>query len=751
MVRQRTSATSEVEQAGQAEQKGQVAEATQPRTQTGADAPTNDSIYFNRELSWLEFNSRVLDESLGDRHPLLERIKFLAIFHSNLDEFFMVRISGILRQYQAGVADRSPDGMTPADELLTLRSRTLAALEQATTHWQQTLCPALAQHGIQVLEYRDLNREQRRYLKDYFDREIFPVCTPLAVDPGHPFPHISNLSLNLAVNLEDPDGGQHFARVKVPLGVISRLLVLPPGLSEPTNDGQTGPIRLIWLEQVLAAHLSSLFPSMEIVEAHPFRVTRDADVTIQELEADDLLETIEESINRRRFGSVVALFVNPTMPANIRSLLIENLEVTAAELYVVEGALGLSDLMEVYKQDRAALKDPSLNPLTPPDLRGGNIFDAIKSKDILLHHPFDSFNPVVEFIRQAATDPQVLAIKQTLYRVGSNSPIVGALLEAAEYGKQVAVLVELKARFDEENNIEWARALEQAGVHVTYGLIGLKTHCKVALVVRKERDGIHRYLHIGSGNYNPSTSRLYTDLGLFTCNEHFGADASDLFNFLTGYSKQTYYRKFLVAPVNLRQGIRERILREIASHRQQGGGRLIFKMNALVDPALIEDLYAASAAGVQVDLIIRGICCLRPGVAGLSENIRVVSIVGRFLEHSRIYYFANGGDSEVYFGSADLMPRNLDYRVEVLVPVENAGLKGQILHDFLELYLRDNVSARLLQPDGSYLRRQPAVGEPVVDSQYELIRHPSEAERVAVELARPKSLQDRYGRVDTTN
>jgi polyphosphate kinase len=531
--------------------------------------------------------------------------------------------------------------------------------------------------------------------------------------------------------------------------------VLPRFDVVPGHDGQEGrggPVVYVWLEQVLAANLGALFPQMQLLEVHPFRVIRDADIEIQELEAADLLQTVERSLARRRFGSAVALFLNPGMPDHLRALLAENLELDETDIYTVAGPLGLSDLFELYRLDRPDLKDPPFTPRIPTTLRDQpDPFYAIQQGDILLHHPFDSFTPVIDFIRAAAIDPNVLAIKQTLYRVGSASPIVEALLEAAEAGKQVAVLVELKARFDEENNIEWARALEHAGVHVTYGLIGLKTHCKIALVVRKEGDGIRRYVHLGTGNYNPVTARVYTDMGLLTCRPDLGADASELFNYLTGYSKQTTYRKLLVAPIALRSGLLVRIEREIKRHRKQGDGRLLFKMNSLVDPAFIEALYRASQAGVQVDLIVRGVCCLRPGVPGVSEHIRVHSIVGRFLEHTRLYYFRNGGQEELLMGSADLMPRNLDHRVETLFPVEDEAIRAHILNDVLELYLRDTAKTRVLLADGTYARRPPSDGS-AVDTQATLLaRVINEAEPAVTLHALPKKYRKHltiYGRVD---
>jgi polyphosphate kinase len=642
--------------------------------------------------------------------------------------------------------------MTPQEELWALRQATLPLLDRQADLFCHTLQPALAKQGVRIADYEELSLEQKRFAREYFDRMVFPVCTPLAVDPGHPFPHISNLSLNLAVELQAPNGRVHFARVKVP-NVLSRLVEIPVD-EKRGGKGRTPRYMFTWLEQVLMANLDALFPAMQIVEVHPFRVIRDADIEIQELEAYDLLETVEQSLSRRRFGSAVALFHNPGMSDHLRELLVTNLELDPIDVYEVAGPLGLSDLMELYKLDRPDLKDPVFVPRTPPVLRKEkDIFAAIRRGDILLHHPFDSFKPVVDFIRSAAEDKDVLAIKMTLYRVGRDSPIVEALLDAVQAGKQVAVLVELKARFDEENNIEWAKALEQAGVHVTYGLIGLKTHCKVALVVRKEGDGIRRYVHLGTGNYNPTTARLYTDTGLLTCSPDFGADASDLFNYLTGYSQQTRYRKLLVAPIALRAGLLALIEREIKQQREHGNGRLVFKMNSLVDPALIEALYRASQAGVKVDLLVRGICCLRPGVPNVSENIRVISIVGRFLEHSRIFYFRNNGKEDVFMGSADLMPRNLDNRVEVIFPVEDEGIKRQVISDVLESYLRDNVKARILQSDGTYVQQHPGKN-PGFDVQVALLNEATGGENGEITLQvsglpnKYRKYLSSYGRVD---
>jgi polyphosphate kinase len=677
-------------------------------------------FYLNRELSQLEFFRRVLDEAKDERNPLLERVKFLAIVGSNLDEFFMVRVAGLKQQIAAGVVELSLDGLTPAEQLAAIRKAISKLLAEARDCYQNDLLPKLAEAGIHILGYADLDRRQTVYVKKYFEQVVFPVLTPLAFDPGRPFPHISNLSLNLAVLIRDPTGKEHFARVKVP-GTLPHLVPLRRSSGGIRKDG-TAPHHhyFVWLEQVIAAHLEALFPGMEILAAHPFRVVRDADILIQELEADDLLETMEQSVRRRRFGSVVQLSVNKATPADIRDILRDNLEVERRDIYTIDGPLALSGLMGLTQIDRYDLKDPPFVPATPPALNhdpDDDMFVAIRRDAILLHHPYDSFAPVVAFLQSAARDPDVLAIKQTLYRVGRNSPVVEALLEAATNGKQVAVLVELKARFDEESNIGWAKRLEAEGVHVIYGLLGLKTHSKIALVVRKEGEGVRRYVHLATGNYNGITAQVYTDLGLFTCDEDIGADATDLFNYLTGYSAKNDYRKLLVAPINLRARMEHLIRREIEHQRQGRRGHLIFKVNAIVDRSMIKLLYQAAQAGVQVDLLVRGICCLRPGVTGLSENIRVTSIVGRFLEHSRIYYFRNGSQEEVYLGSADLMTRNLDHRVEVLFPVEDERLIRHLHDEVLVTYLADNAKARYLRADGSYECRQPSPGETAMSSQ----------------------------------
>jgi polyphosphate kinase len=684
-------------------------------------------LYINRELSWLQFNHRVLEEALDTRHPLLERVKFLSIFSSNLDEFFMIRVSGLRRQLAANVIKTPPDGMTPAEQLAAIREQLLPMLARHSECWHTDLLPKLRRADIRILGYDDLKRKQRKLLRRHFENEIFPALTPLAFDPGHPFPHISNLSVNLAVVIHDPRYGERFARLKMP-AVFPRLLRIPSeekaesyeslGLVEdPSNN-------FVWLEELIAANLDLLFPGMDIQAAYPFRITRDADPEIEEDEAADLLAAIQESVRRRHFGSAVRLEVDNAMPKRVRDILISNLGLAPYQVYTKEAPIGMADLIELTRINRPDLKDPPFQPAVPPSLTTDeNIFSVIKRQDILLYHPYDSFTPVVDLLRTAAHDPNVLAIKQTLYRVGPNSPVVAALMQARENGKQVAVLVELKARFDEENNIVWARALEQAGVHVVYGLLGLKTHAKLLLIVRRERDGITRYVHTSTGNYNDVTARLYSDIGFFTSDPAVAADVSDMFNILTGYSYKQEYRKLLVAPGRMRQEIIARIDREIEKHNQNGGGYLAFKMNSLVDQECIKALYRASQAGVEVDLQVRGICCLRPGVPGVSENINVTSIVGRFLEHPRIYYFYNGGDEELVLGSADLMPRNLDRRVEQLFPIEDTDLRESLYEHILRVHLQDNIKARRLRADGSYERVHPQDGQPELDSQQWMIEH----------------------------
>ncbi|MFN2190504.1 MAG: polyphosphate kinase 1 [Candidatus Promineifilaceae bacterium] len=656
------------------------------------------TLYINRELSTLAFNSRVLDEAYREDYPVLERVKFLAIFSGNMDEFFMVRVSGLKQQVLLGITDRPADGLTPREALVGIHEIMTKLQAEKMEYWRGHIREELAVEGIHILDYENLKNRRQKKVKEYFENEIFPVLTPLLFDPGHPFPHISNLSINLAVLVRDPStGDSHFARVKVP-STLPRLIPLNP--LDPDELLPPKVQEFVWIEQVIAANLDRLFPGMEIKEAYPFRITRNTDMEIQEEEADDLLLTIEESLRRRHFGFVVRLEVDANMPEEILEILMSNLQVGSFDVYEINGPLDLSSLWQLHHLDRPQLKYPLFQPVMPPPLRSDDsIFNILKRQDVLLHHPYDSFLPVVDFIRAAAADPDVLAIKQTLYRVGPNPPIVQALMRARENGKQVSALVELKARFDEESNIIWARALERAGVHVVYGLIGLKTHCKVSLVVRRERNGIQRYVHLSTGNYNTITARMYSDIGLMSSDPNLGADASELFNYLTGFSKQDNYRKFLVAPVNFRRHVQEFIERETEHGKE---GRIIIKINSLVDSKMIAALYRASQAGVKIDLIVRGICCLRPGIKGVSDNIRVLSIVGRFLEHSRIYYFHNRGDAALYVGSGDLMPRNIDRRVEVLFPIKEPTLRREIVENILEMYLKDNELGHVLEADGSY-------------------------------------------------
>ncbi len=679
--------------------------------------------YFNRELSWIEFNRRVLQEAQSSYHPPLERTKFLAIFATNLDEFYMIRVSGLQEQMLAEVDDVSPDGRT-ARETLDLINKALTPLLDEHTHaWEQELKPLLAGHGLCVLDYDELDEHQRGMANDYFRRTVFPVLTPLVVDVGHPFPHISNLSLSLAVVMVDAQGRQRFARVKVPPS-LPRLFQLTDCADDELAAELGVPCAhcLVWLDQVIAANIGQLFPGVEILATYAFRVTRDTDFEIQVDEADDLISTIERHVQDRRFGTVVRLEVAQNMPSDVCNILLRNLTLTNEDVRRVDGPLDLSSLHELYRQPYPELKDAPLLAHTPAALQTeASIFSQIRKGDILLHHPYDAFAPVVDFIVAAANDKNVLAIKQTLYRAGKDSPIVKALIQAALNGKQVAAIVELKARFDEENNIQWARALEDVGVHVVYGLPEIKVHCKVALVVRREGEQIRRYVHLSTGNYNATSARIYTDLGMFTCREDFGEDATDLFNYLTGFSYQTQFKRLLVAPISLRHQLAQLIEREIEQHVKSGGGHLIFKMNALVDPDLIQLLYRASQVGVKIDLIIRGICCLRPGVPNLSETVNVISIVGRFLEHSRVYWFRNGGADELYIGSADLMQRNLDRRVEAVFPILDGSLRGRIRDEVLDLALRDNVKARRLCADGSYESNVRAANDLCIDSQMELL------------------------------
>jgi polyphosphate kinase len=678
-------------------------------------------LLFNREASWLEFNRRVLEEALDKSQPLLERVKFMSIFSANLDEFFMIRVSGLKEQVDEGVTDLSLDGLTPAAQLKLINERLRPMLAEQVRYFKEELLAELSSQNIVISPYRALSDRERRMLNTYFMENVFPVLTPQAVDPSHPFPYISNLSLNLGVMIE-PSGDSNssastsasrFARVKVP-PLVPRLVPV----------GDESKVEYILLEELIAANVEVLFPGMRASELHAFRVTRDADIEIREDEANDLLQAVERELRKRRFGTAVRLEVAASMPGEMVRYLASSLRLNADDVYTIDGPLNMPDLMGLFNLEQSALKDKPFIAPVPAALRTDeSIFDVIRRQDVLVHHPYNSFSSVVDFINSAANDPAVQAIKMTLYRTGRDSPVVQALMTASEKGKQVAVLVELKARFDEESNIEWARRLERAGVHVVYGLIGLKTHCKLALVVRREAESLRRYVHVGTGNYNPATARIYTDLGLFTADEQIGADASELFNYLTGFSKQTEYRRLLVAPVNLRERVTALIEREVEHHKNGRPARIVAKINSLTDTKLIRLLYEASQEGLPIDLLVRGVCTLRSGVPGLSDTITVTSIVGRFLEHSRIFYFLNGGEEDMYIGSADWMQRNLDRRVELLAPILDPKLRKHLKEEVLDVCLRDNVKTRRLLPDGSYERVSASEGEERVDSQSHFINN----------------------------
>jgi polyphosphate kinase len=673
---------------------------------------TDPSLYLNRELSWLDFNRRVLAQAQDASHPLLERVKFLAIVGSNLDEFFMIRVASLLRKQRTNTEDVSTDGLSTDEQLKRVRKQTAEMLAQQAKCWTEDLRPLLAAQHIQFLDPGDYTPAITQYLEGFFSRDIWPVLTPLAFDPGHPFPYISNLSLNLAVVVRH-GGRTKFARVKLP-DVLPRFIPLPERLS--SKGAQT----FVFLEDVVRANLQRLFPGTTVKGAYLFRVVRDADLVIQEDEADDLLESIDQGLRERRHGALSLLQVESGVPRRVLDILIENFEVEDENVLRTKDRMGLSDLMQLTKLHRPELKYPPFQPApvwanAEPEM----IFDELRHRDRLVHHPFQSFGAVEAFLRASIADPQVIGIKMTLYRIGANSPLIDLLLEAADAGKQVAVLVELKARFDERNNIQWAQRLEAAGIHVVYGLVNLKTHCKVCLIIRKEADGIRRYAHLGTGNYNPTTARLYTDVGLFTSRDAIVEDASDLFNYLTGYSHQHEYRALMVAPVGLRTGLTQLIEREIAHALSGKPSGIIIKVNAITDPEMVRHLYRASQAGVPVDLLVRGVCVLRPGVAGVSERITVRSIVGRFLEHSRLFWFANDDHPEMYIGSADVMERNLDRRVEVLCPILDEAMAGHLRVTVLAAYLRDTHRSRILGSDGQY--RAPDIGDTVLSAQDQLL------------------------------
>lgn len=672
---------------------------------------SGEARFLNRELSWLQFNRRVLEEAVNAHNPLLERLKFLAIFESNLDEFYMVRVSGLIEQFESGVLATSPDGLTPNEQLLAIARTALPQRQRAARVLNEEIRPLMEESGIFVRRYPDLSVKRKKTLDAYFTSEVFPLITPLVLHPAPNVPFISSRSLNLAVLLSDGGTETRLARVKI-----------PEGLNRFVRIGRR-KWEFIRLEDLIAHNLASLFPGVEILGAWPFRVVRDADVETREIEAADLMASIEETLRLRRFGAPVLLQCASTTPAEVRELLMSLLELEETDVFPLDGILGFEALYELARIDKPDKRFQPFVPHATEALSGNALYETIRQGDVLVHHPYDSFRAVEEFFASAAKDPAVVGIKSTLYRVGTESPVVESLLEAAEAGKQVAATVELRARFDESNNLGWARVLEQAGVHVTYGFPEMKTHTKLCLTVRREPSGIRRYAHIGTGNYNPTTARLYTDLGVFTDDEAVCQDISELFNYLTGFSKQTTYRKLLVAPVNLRQSMLERIRRETRLKRE---GKIVFKLNALVDPEMIEALYAAAAAGVKIDLIVRGVCCLRPGVPGLSEGIRVISIVGRLLEHSRVYWFGNGGSPEVLIGSADLMRRNLDRRIETLLPIDDPAICTYLKTHVLDVGLRDNVRAWELQSDGTYVRIKD--GEKPFDSQAYLMSRPAARE-----------------------
>ncbi|HWX44245.1 MAG TPA: polyphosphate kinase 1 [Solirubrobacteraceae bacterium] len=693
------------------------------------------SLYLNRELSWLDFNERVLQLAEDERVPLLERVKFCAIYTTNLDEYYMVRVAGLHDQIEAGVENPSQDGLTPTQTIGRIRERVLELSERLTACFEQRLRPALADHGIRIVGFGKLDERQRTHLARHFQQAIFPALTPLAVAPGRPFPYISNLSLSLGVLVRDPIHDQTvFARVKVPTEILPRLTAIHP----PEGPAAEG-ITLVPLEEVIAHHLDALFPGMEIVDYDVFRVTRDADLEVSD-DAADLLQAVEDELRRRRFGEVVRVELGAHCSAPLRSELLSLLGMAEEEIYPVDGLLDMGSLWQIVRlPGMPELRDPPMSSITHPRLlsttfSGGTAADpqavegerpdvlgAMRDGDLLVHHPYDSFATSVErFVEQAVADPNVLAIKQTVYRTSDDSPLVPALIDATESGKQAVALVELKARFDERMNIHWAKAMEEAGVHVVYGQPALKTHVKCVLVVRREGEGVRNYVHIGTGNYHSTTARLYTDFGLFTTDPEIGADVADMFNYLTGYGRPLHYRKVLMAPTHLRDGLIAEIDRTIAAHTTERPARILMKMNALVDGHCIRALYRASQAGVQVDLNVRGICCLRPGLPGISENIRVVSIIGRLLEHSRVYTFHHEDLQVVYIASADLMPRNLDHRVEMAVPIEAPAMRAEVL-DTLERAFHDNQNAWELSSDGHWQRLAPGPGEEPCSMQLELI------------------------------
>jgi polyphosphate kinase len=688
--------------------------------------PLNDpSLFINRELSWIKLNERVLEEVYEREHPLLERIKFLAICGSGLDEFFMVRVSGLKRQALKGALKTPPDGMTPNEQLAEIRIEVEKLLKRYSKCWNEEIIPDLLTAGIMIKKVEDLDKDQYNYVSDYFDNNIFPTLTPLAMDFAHPFPFISNICLNLAVIVMDSEDGEKYARIKIPTDLFPRLVEIPDKGTKPDNETKVKKeINLVFIEDIIASEINKLFPGLTVVATCPFRMTRNAEIKITDDLASDLLTAMELGIESRRTGLPVRLEIDGSMPDKLKKLFIHNFMLTDDLVYKVDMPLSIVDFWQFLGIDRPDLKDVPFLPYTPPAFKEGqDIFSAIEKRDWVFYHPYDSFNTIVNPLKQAADDPDVLAIKTTMYRVGKKSPIISALLHARKMGKAVTVLVELKAKFDEEKNISWAKVLEDAGVHVIYGLKDLKVHAKILLIVRKRGEKIIHYSLISAGNFNAVTSTTYADIVYLTSNPGVGAELTEVFNLLTGYSKKNDYKHLVVAPATLRREIVDRINREIDAHKQAGNGYIAIKLNGLVDEGIIQALYRASMAGVIINLNVRGLCSLRPGIKGISENITVTSILGRFLEHSRVYYFRNGGADEVLIGSADMMPRNLNKRVEVLIIIPDPKLKEIIIEYMLNIHLKDNVKARRLLSDGTYERIIPGPDDERMDSQKWLIEH----------------------------
>lgn len=693
---------------------------------------TKSEYLFNRELSWIDFNSRVLEEAKDKSNPLLERVKFLSIFSTNLDEFYMIRVSGLKRQITGGVDELTSDGMNAIEQRKDIYYKLCPLLKEQYNIFNEEIISELAENNIRFISYEELTEKEKENINNYFDKELFPVLTPIAIDNVHPFPVLANRTIALAIVLNDPDTEINEEKICV--------LQVPGNFERFFEIKERDGYNFILLEDIIKANVGKLFPGMVSIGVYNFRVTRNADIEIEEEEAGDLLTLIEEEVKKRRLGIAVRLEVGSCMPEKVLNFLSEDLELDKTEIFEVDGPLNLGDFMALLKIEAKNLKYVAFTPRITSFLRDEeDFFKTIRKRDVFLHHPYYSFSSVSEFIDQASVDPKVQAIKMTLYRTSGDSPIIQSLIDAAGNNKQVTAIVELKARFDEENNILWARKLENAGVHVVYGVSGLKTHCKMALVVRREQDGTKRYLHLSTGNYNPTTAKLYTDFGLFTSNEDFCTDASNLFNYLTGFSKYGNYKKFLVAPLGLRKGLIKLIENEIESHKEYKNGHIIIKMNSLVDEEAISKLYEASIAGVKCDLIIRGICRLKPGIRGLSENIKVKSIVGRFLEHSRAMYFYNNGNPVIYSGSADIMQRNFDRRVEIMYPIIDSEIKEDI-KEILDIYLSDNVKARELLSSGKYIRREIEEGAELINAQEVFIKKVKRKYRLELK----RSLQKKF-------